>query len=73
MQTLQQMEQELLLDALRQHQGFHQGRPVAALLAFRCLHQWGCLTDDRRAGLVALVADELEAHLRQNLQVGPAA
>eukprot|EP00892_Ulva_mutabilis_P010819 jgi/Ulvmu1/8109/UM040_0004.1 len=42
-------DEAALLSALAQPLGFHRGRPVAALLIFRCCVHWGTLDTDRSA------------------------
>ena len=40
-------DQDRLLSALRKDLGFHEGRPVAAVLVFRCCLQWKAFQADR--------------------------
>ena len=41
------MEEERLLAALPTPMGFHKGRPLAALVVFRCCLQWRAFQADR--------------------------
>jgi myosin-5 len=47
MQERRRMEEERLLAALPAPMGFHKGRPVAALVVFRCCLQWRAFQADR--------------------------
>lgn len=58
------MEEERLLTALPQPMGFHKGRPVAALVVFRCCLQWRAFQADRTSVFDRII------HVRRGAAVG---
>jgi len=47
MQERRRQEEERLLAALPHPMGFHKGRPMAAMVVFRCCLQWRAFQADR--------------------------
>ena len=63
------MEEERLLGALGQPLGFHRGRPVAALLIFRCCLHWRSFQADRTTlfdRIIGVVGAQIEKQQDDN-------
>ncbi|KIY93995.1 myosin heavy chain, class XI [Monoraphidium neglectum] len=69
MQERRRMEEERLLAALPAPMGFHKGRPVAALVVFRCCLQWRAFQADRTSvfdRIIHVIGAQIERHQEDN-------
>eukprot|EP01025_Chloroclados_australasicus_P055566 TRINITY_DN6759_c0_g1_i2.p1 TRINITY_DN6759_c0_g1~~TRINITY_DN6759_c0_g1_i2.p1 ORF type:complete len:1608 (-),score=236.01 TRINITY_DN6759_c0_g1_i2:671-5494(-) len=64
-----QQEQESLLNCIQSNIGFHHGRPLAALIIFRCCIQWKSFKADRTTlfdRIINTMGNQIEAHQEDN-------
>jgi hypothetical protein len=69
MQERRRQEEERLLAALPQPMGFHKGRPMAALVVFRCCLQWRAFQADRTSvfdRIIHVIGAQIERHQEDN-------
>ncbi|KAI8462592.1 MAG: hypothetical protein J3K34DRAFT_527632 [Monoraphidium minutum] len=69
MQERRRQEEERLLSSLPAPMGFHKGRPVAALVVFRCCLQWRAFQADRTSvfdRIIHVIGAQIERHQEDN-------
>ena len=69
LQDKRKAEEERLLAALGSNLGFHKGRPLAAIVVFRCCLQWRAFQADRTSlfdRIMGVVGSQIEKQQDDN-------
>ncbi|MEW5300071.1 MAG: hypothetical protein WDW36_003028 [Sanguina aurantia] len=68
-QERRRLEEERLLSALATNLSFHRGRPLAAVVVFRCCLQWRCFQADRTSifdKIIGVIGNQIEKQQDEN-------